>query len=62
MGGEHEHNEILLIGIDGVGVDIGQARDPKAEERYSWESCIARVPGIAQDLEFCKKARARQVF
>ena len=32
-----EHNQVLLIGIDGIGVDIEQEGGPKAGERYNQE-------------------------
>lgn len=58
-----EHNQELLIGIGGDGVDNGQVRDLKDEERDTARKvCVARVPRIGQNLQFCKKARVRQAF
>lgn len=58
-----EHNQELLIGIDGVGVDNEQAKDPKDEERDAVRGvCVASVPRIGQDLQFCKKATVSQAF
>lgn len=53
-----EHNQELLISIDGVGVDIRQARNPKDERDTARRVCVARVPRIGQDLQ----ARVSQVF
>lgn len=45
---------MLLIGVDGVGLTLGRQGIQRQEKGTAGRT--------AQDLQFCKKARARQVF